>query len=268
MQLPFAKVCYENQKNRVSCAGLVFCNGPDLENFMKASVAARFHDKVQKENYERFLRDLDLTKMGKSNLEAVILVAEEIEENNQLSWSIGESLAESLLIKTHEVIFPWNMKRDLRNPKASLSGADIVGFMPSEKGHFFVLGEVKTSSEDNHPPQVMRGDKGLTHQISKLANNLDVVSQLLGWLFVRVNNTEYEMAYKESYENFLNSENNTIKLFGILIRDTDPNELDLKSQADKLDSLLKQPVSCELIAVYLACRIEELPNQIKGSGKP
>ena len=48
--------------------------------------------------------------------------------------------------------------RDRRTPRASLRGADLIGFHCENEALFLLLGEVRTSSEKNTPPRVMRGD--------------------------------------------------------------------------------------------------------------
>lgn len=70
----------------------------------------------------------------------------------------------------HGAVWPWNENRDRKTPKASLPGADIVGFLGSGPDTVFLFGEVKTSSDKDNPPGVMAGRGGLAHQIDSLAS--------------------------------------------------------------------------------------------------
>ncbi len=62
--------------------------------------------------------------MGQAALEEVL--SAEVPETRD--WAAGEALAEAVLEAHHDVVLPWNIERDKRNPFASLPGAGIVGF--------------------------------------------------------------------------------------------------------------------------------------------
>src|SRR5262249_17269522 len=135
------------------------------------------------------------------------------------------------LAKGHGVLWPWNMGRDSRNPYASLPGADIVGFLQGESYFHLALGEIKTSEEKRYPPQVMSGRSGfIGHQIDNLATNLGTICQLLKWLLHRCKRTEFEPIYNNAASRYFNSGKKAVALFGVLIRDTKSNELDLKAR--------------------------------------
>jgi hypothetical protein len=180
-------------------------------------------------------------------------------------WVAAEALAEEYLMKSYGVIFPWNMKRDTRNPKGSLPGADIIGFIQTERGMQLVLGEVKSSSEDVYPPQIMSGRYGhLGHQIDNLANNLETVLPLITWLFIRIKGTSYQRHYEECLTLYFNSGNKAIKLYGFLIRDTAPTELDLRRRGIVLGKSIHDPTFCDLIAIYLPYKISDLIRRLNG----
>jgi hypothetical protein len=157
------------------------------------------------------------------------------------------------------------MERDKRNANASLPGADLVGFIIGESQSRLVLGEVKTSSEEKAPPQVMSGRSGhMGHQIDRLANNLSTIYRLLRWLFLRCKGTEYEEHYNSSIALYHNSGNKAVTLYGVLIRDTEVNESDLKGRAEALKTIIAEPTYCHLLALYLPFQISELPVYLKG----
>ena len=255
MTLSFAEIQYEGAFTCVTWRGISLTPGEDLSAFLQTEMATRLHDIPGRDEFQQHLQGLALTGMGSASL-AAVLNAQSCEERD---WAAGEALAEAWLIRCHQVQFPWNMERDKRNAKGSLPGADMVGFLPCEAGFRLMIGEVKTSGEDQNPPQVMSGRGGLIHQIDELGNNLEKIGQLLFWLHARVKNTAYQTAYDDAAKLYFNSGNKCVALFGILIRDTSPNCKDLENRAKTLDAKLAQPTRCELIALHLPFEIADLP---------
>lgn len=263
MALSFVNPEYNGKKNCVAWQGLSFCDNATLAAFLRGEVAGRLNDTSGRDDFREHLRGLSLTGMGKESLE-MVLSAEISEERD---WAVGEALAEAFLMQSQGVVFPWNMERDKRNPKGSLPGADIIGFLQLGTEYRLVLGEVKTSGEAAYPPQVMSGRSGhLGHQIDTLANNMSTICQLLYWLLPRVKGTEFQEAYDKSVIKYFDSGNKAASLFGILIRDTLPNELDLRGRGNALGNNIVNPTSCELIAIYLPFKITNLPAMIKEGG--
>jgi len=250
---------YEAQDRQVSWRGVCMTDGNSFDTFMTNDVASRLHDEEGTTEFEAHLRGLANTGFARDSLNA-ILAAEVPEERD---WAIGEALAEAYLTREHDIIWPWNMERDKRTPKASLPGADLVGLEIKGDEVRLVLGEVKSSSEDRYPPQLMSGRSGhMGHQIDDLATNLSLIYQLLKWLWVRCKHTEYEASFNAAIAVYLRSRNRAIALFGVLIRDTQPNELDLKARGQTLAETLRPPTNCQLVAIYLPCAISDLPARV------
>ncbi|MFV9691942.1 MAG: hypothetical protein ACNY01_13410 [Desulfobacteria bacterium] len=69
-------------------------------------------------------------------------------------WEVGEgeAIAEAYLTHHRDSFFPWPDGRDIRKPKSSLPGADLVGFHKNNEKTRFAFGEVKTSKENKTPP--------------------------------------------------------------------------------------------------------------------
>ena len=249
---------YENQFEQISLLGYLFSDNEDFATFMSNDVAKRLFDEEGNNEYESHLRNLVTTQFGSENLESVLNA--NIPEERE--WAIGESIAESWLSEEYGVIWPWNMERDKRVEKASLPGADLVGFLKENNEIYLVLGEVKTSNQNRCPPNVMNGRSGMRHQIDRLATNLGVINKLLKWLYFRCKNTEYETYYNQAAQSFFNSGNKTVCLCGVLIRDTEANELDLIARGEDLKRSINAPTICRLIALYLGCEIAELPERV------
>ncbi len=156
------------------------------------------------------------------------------------------------------------MERDKRHPNASLPGADLIGFRSEGGDTRLVLGEVKSSTDANTPPGVMNGRSGMIHQIDNLANDLSRICQLLKWLLHRCKGTENENLFDKAVKLFFNSGNKAITLIGVLIRDTQPNERDLRPRGQTLAKKLQNPTLCHLMAIYLPCAIADLPSRLQG----
>jgi hypothetical protein len=257
----FETINYETQDRQVFWQGISMAEGDRFESFMTNDVASRLHDEEGANEFEAHLRGLASTGFANNSLDE-ILAAEIPEERD---WAVGEAMAEAYLTRKHDITWPWNMERDKRTLKASLPGADLVGFEINGENARLVLGEVKSSSEKKYPPQLMSGRKGhMGHQIDNLANNLGLINQLLKWLLPRCKKTEYETIFNAAITLFLNSGNRAIALFGVLIRDTEPNELDLQTRGQSLAGTLQAPTTCQLIALYLPCAIADLPARVLG----
>lgn len=181
-------------------------------------------------------------------------------------WEVGEALAECALRddSDRQVLWPWNTVLDRRTPRASLPGADLVGFC-CERGKVVLLfGEVKTSYDTNTPPSVMSGGSGMAWQLEKNATCLDIQGALLRWLHARCRSQPYRDLYRQAVKRYLESGGKELLLVGVLMRDTTPSELDLKARGKALSIRLKDPVRTELIAWYLPVPISDWPALVQG----
>lgn len=180
-------------------------------------------------------------------------------------WQVGEALAECVLQQDseREVYWPWNTVRDRRTPRASLPGADLVGFWRIGESVRLLFGEVKTSSDAGTPPNVMYGGSGMTWQLEQSATRLDVQHTLLKWLSPRCHSDPYRDFFKKAVSRYLASEGRELVLVGVLIRDTEPSELDLKSRGEALSEKLGTPTRIELIAWYLPVPIADWPKLLQ-----
>lgn len=253
-------IAYEGQDRQVSWQGVSMKDGDAFNSFMSNEVSARLYDEEGKAEFETYLQNLASTGFAQDSLEEIL--AAEISEKP--SWAVGEAIAEAYLSREYKVTWPWNTERDKRHPNASLPGADLVGFIVEGEATRLVLGEVKSSTDIKTPPSVMSGRSGLIAQLDNLANDLSLVYQLLKWLLHRCKKTVYEASSKAAVRLFLDSGNKALALFGVLIRDTQPNELDLKAGGRTMAGKLEYPTTCDLSAIYLPCSIRDLPSRILG----
>ena len=255
-------ISYDDQDRQVFWRGVSMKDGIDFKNFMASDVKSRLYDEEGITEFEAHLRGLANTGFARESLNAIL--AEETHEER--GWAIGEAIAEAYLEDKHGITWPWNMKRDMRNPRASLPGADLIGFRIDGEDVRLVLGEVKSSGDTNTPPSVMNGRNGMAHQIDKLANDLSLICQLLKWLLPRCKGTRHETNFNTAIGLYFESGNKAIALYGVLIRDTQPNKLDLQVRGKTLAGTLQVPTTCHLIAIYLPCAIVDLLSLVSGDG--
>ena len=256
-------IAYEGQDRQVSWQGVSMKDGDAFNSFMSKEVSSRLYDEEGKAEFETYLQGLANTGFARDSLEEIL--SAEISEKP--SWAVGEAMAEAYLSREYKITWPWNTERDKRHPNASLPGADLVGFIVEGEATRLVLGEVKSSTDMKTPPSVMSGRSGLMHQMDNLASDLSLVCQLLKWLLHRCKETVYETSFKVAVRLFLESGNRALALFGVLIRDTQPNKLDLQARGQTMAGKLEYPTTCDLSAIYLPCAIRDLPSRIPG-GEP
>ena len=167
-------------------------------------------------------------------------------------WRVGEALAECHLRDHLCCSFPWPAGRDQKNPDSSPTGADLVGFQKTEQNagpHRFAFGEVKTSTEERWPPQVMYGRHGMTRQLESLRDDVIVRDHVVKYLAHRAHGANWESQYKEAAVRYL-TDSTDVVLFGVLVRDVEPKDADLRTRAQALASGCPDHTALELAAVY------------------
>lgn len=251
---------YRNTQDVTSWDGICFAQGSKFDDFMVNEVAARLHDDVGGAELKLHLNSLASTGFAKDNLQAIL----EAEQPEERDWAVGEALAEAWLSREHGVVWPWNMERDKRTPQASLPGADLVGFVTQGNETRLALGEVKCSSDRNAPPNVMTGRNGMTRQLENLVTDMGLLHTLIRWLQPRCRGNSAEPHFNAAIGLLLRSGNKAMTLFGVLVRDTQPDERDIRSRAQHLGGIVKKPAGCHLLALYLPCSIASLPDHVKG----
>lgn len=232
-----------------------------FNSYMANRVKARVKDDEASDFLEAELRAIDTTDMTSEFVEKTLRSVPE-----EKPWAIGEALAECVLSDDdeREIYWPWNPARDRRTPKASLPGADLIGFCKERDAVFLLFGEVKTSSDKNTPPSVMRGSRGITAQLKKIANNRKIRCTLLKWLCVRCKSDEHLELYRAAVRRYVESQGKEILLVGVLLRDTKSDERDIISQAKGLAENLDLQTRVEVTAWYLPVLIKDWPALLYG----
>lgn len=250
------ELSYSGSKGSAQWCGFAVSDEDRFKSYMAGRVSARVEDDDAQDPFAAELLGIATTGMATEFVEDLLRAVPE-----EKSWAIGEALAECVLAddETREICWPWNLARDRRTPRASLPGADLVGFCSEGEDVFLLFGEVKTSSDARTPPQVMNGSGGMAWQLKEEATRLDIQHALLKWLRARCVSAEHRALYRAAVQRYVQSCGKEILLVGILLRDTEPNELDVASRAKALAESLGRPTRIEITAWYLPVPIEEWP---------
>ena len=248
--------CYSGSKGSVQWSGHAVVNEGHFKSYMTSRVQARMEDNEAQGQFEAELRGMATTGMAIEFVENLLRAVPE-----EKSWAIGEALAECVLAddETREICWPWNLVRDRRTPRASLPGADLVGFSKEGEAVLLLFGEVKTSSDANTPPNVMNGSGGMAWQLNDEATRLDIQHALLKWLRARCESDEHRALYRAAVRHYVQSLGKEILLVGVLLRDTAPNELDVTARARSLAEKLGSQTRIEIAAWYLPIPINDWP---------
>jgi hypothetical protein len=251
-------ICYSGFNASANWEGRHVADEKRFKRFLREVVGPRISDAAA--SFESYIQGLATTGMATEFVERLLNAVPDPK-----GWEVGEALAECALQQDsgREVHWPWNTVRDRRTPRASLPGTDLVGFYRKDDSVFLLFGEVKTSSDADTPPNVMNGGSGMAWQLEQGATRLDIQHTLLQWLHVRCQSAPYRGLYEKAVGRYLSSEGKELLIVGILIRDTAPSELDLKSRGQALSRKLPSPTRVALIAWYLPAPIADWPKLLK-----
>ena len=217
----------------------------DLDAELAGSTAELVFDDAGKRDLRGLLEGLAETQFAKDNLEALLT-----DDGTPEDWRVGEALAERYLTEHHDCFFPWPDGRDERKRGSSLPGADLAGFQHRVGRERFAFGEVKTSAEAAYPPGVVYGRHGLKQQMEDLRGCREVRDDLVRYLGHRAPNASWQTRYQAAAETYLN-DTCDVRIFGLLVRDVDPHQDDLRARVSALATGCPGATVIELTALYL-----------------
>ena len=163
-------------------------------------------------------------------------------------WRIGEVFSQIYLQNHCGYLFPWASGMDVRTPKASLPGSDLIGFKIDKTKSFFAFGDVKTSSEQIAPPSVMKGKKGLMSQLKNTLTDNNNRKCLVQYLAFRYQKASWEANFLSACKEYIQDSKHFF-VVGCLVRTTTPNEKDFPNKSKKIKS--DNCKGCFLIALYV-----------------
>ena len=248
MPIPVPCLCYNVDSDPVIACGLEYSE-VQLDEAIEGPVKDLLLDTAGTAELNELLSGLSTTDFEPELIEELLQTSPEPED-----WLVGEALAEAYVADNDDCIFPWPTSRDLKNPEASPAGADLTGFQEvddEESPYRFAFGEVKTSSDQNYPPNVMYGRTGLKNQLEGLRESYPTKQSLILYLGHHALNAPWQHMFESATKRFLRSEYTDIAIFGVLIRDVAPNEDDLSYRASALSKNCPPATSISLYAIYL-----------------
>jgi hypothetical protein len=203
------QIQYKAEKARVRIAGFLAPSEAECREYFALRVSARLAESDNTEALRENLVELESTGFN------VIALREQISHPpSPKDWEIGEAFAEVALADGHEAVFPWPTGFDKRTPRSSLPGPDLVGLQRRDATRF-VFGQVKSSSEQRVPPQVICSGKDcLRNQMRRLLFQPADRAQLIGWLLVRMRGTNWESEFNEALQRYAAGD---LWLVGVLV---------------------------------------------------
>lgn len=245
-EISLAVVYEERDENgKLGYEGVLFAKD-EFPVFLKQIVSPVYKD----EDYNLRMKEvaIDMTGFDSVNLQAVFDTMPKVS-----NFRIGELVAEKIVENRYNAKFTYNSDRDLKNPNSNNTGADLVGFIEREDGAInFLFGEVKTSEEQSVPPSVMYGSAGMIEQLGELGTKPDKLNSLVKWIFIKCNSDKDSLVQKyikEALQQYM-KDRSSVQLIGVLIRDTNPDEMDLKNRYKYLKKKIKGRHNVQLLAVY------------------
>lgn len=236
--------CYSH--GTLPCTGMGrLWNEKELDAAINGPVSALVFDNRGKADIQELLAEVVGTAFEQEQLAQVLAAPDDVED-----WRIGEAIAEAYLTEHRDCLFPWPDGRDERKSGSSLPGADLVGIQQDEQGDRFVFGEVKTSGEAKYPPGAVYGRTGLKQQLEDLRDKRGIRDDLFRYLGHRAKNAIWRDRFKAASKRYLNNPSD-VQLFGVLVRDVEPNIDDLRVRVEKLGNGCPMGTQVELLALYL-----------------
>lgn len=220
-------------------------NAEELGAATNGQVSALVFDDQGKADIQELLAGVAETAFEQEQLAQALAAPDDVED-----WRVGEAIAEAYLTEHRDCLFPWPDGRDERKSGSSLPGADLAGVQQDEHGDRFVFGEVKTSGEANYPPGAVYGRTGLKQQLEDLRDKVGIRNDLFRYLGHRAKNATWRDRFKAASKRYLNNTSD-VQLFGVLVRDVEPNVDDVRVRVEKLGNGCPAGTHIELLALYL-----------------
>ncbi len=233
----------------------------ECHDHLKGAVKDNLVDREQREELLDTLSTLksdtgfDISDQLLADIQAL-----ENKEVNVQNFRIGEAYAEVVLEENFQCRFHWNELRDARNPKGNKTGADLVGFVEIDNQVLFLFGEVKTSSENANPPQVMTYQDGMENQLCDLCDQPDKRRILISYLQNKARLFEDGHQFKEDFNTSVKAyytAQGSYQLVGVLVRDTDPVEEDVSESYHRIKAKILEPTGLKLLALYVPVKKSE-----------
>lgn len=243
------RVAYEGHGINTGYFGYVL-NG-DFVGYMRDRVGPRYRD----DEGDQLLSDVDNTEQVGFDSEVLKATIPYIPSR------IAEVLAECFLMDRHNVLIPYNRVRDAISLTASPAGPDIIGIVDT----LFVFGETKSSSEIKHPPSVVSGSSGLIEQLNSIKRDKEKRSRMIKWMGHKTMQLEANASrasWLQAKRQYCESEGRSFMIYGMLVRDTDPDKRDVVRVHDRVSVDIYPSTPLNVMALYIPVPIHSLPDVV------
>ncbi|MEJ5351782.1 MAG: hypothetical protein WHS65_09340 [Melioribacteraceae bacterium] len=261
---------YEYQHNESNIRGYegITFDKNESNVILNNEVKSKLIDRPQRDDMLKILETLKQDTGFEKSETLLVDIQTLLNENVDVQdFRIGEALAEVVLEENFNCRFYWNELRDARNPKGNKTGADLVGFIEIGNEILFLFGEVKTSSEQKSPPQVMTNPDGIENQLKDLYNDQQKRLILISYIKSKIDLVDsegFKQDFNNAIKNYYISNSTNYLLYGVLVRDTNPDENDIKKSYEKLKIEILKPTGLKLLAIYLPITKEKWLSIING----
>lgn len=234
----------------VNYEGYLFLEGK-FEECLRGKVKEKFKDSEWTEMLTE--QAIESTGFTKENFEEIFVNREE-----ESCWRIGEVIAEMVLEDKYNIRFYYNSSRDAKNLRSNMTGADLIGFCTLDGEVCFLFGEVKTSNDLSTPPNVLYGKTGMIHQLESLIKDKNKRHDLVKWVWGKaiLIKGKFKEECAQALASYVKSNHCKLQLVGVLVRDTQPTERDLKARAGALNKDIPANMRVSLISLYSGFKME------------
>lgn len=235
--------------------GLVINEGEDLD-LLASKLKSIIDDSETAESILENFDTIGLTGFSSDILREIANLT--LPEEHYEEWRVGEALSQVLLEENYRCIVPFSKESNTTNHKTSNTGIDLLGLALGEDDSVLLLfAEVKTSSENRNPPQIVHGSSGcLTDQLKDIIKNKQKRMEHMRYLAKEFGSDHENIAqFVDAMNNYL--DRGHYDLYGVVIRDTEPNERDLSQTANAIDSdndCMHQ--NCTLLSLHVSSMTE------------
>lgn len=252
MSIPKGKTEYTIDSEKVVAFGI-----SHSQQEMEDALCSEVYDKLfDIQEHSEIVNSLSDTGFDKAIIMEQLFPAEYKED-----WEIGEAYAQAYAEANLQANIPWGISRDIKKPKSSLPGADIVGLYQQDEETYFLFGEIKTSSQNKYPPSVMHGEHGLKKQLEDLCEDKKTTDKLVQYLANRLKNSELWSKFSNAFVHYMASEGKKVHILGVLVRDVKPKEEDFSTRAKKLEKFVVDGRTIELVGIYVPINsVEKFPQ--------
>lgn len=225
--------------NNGKCLGFQFDKSEFIE-YLSTTIKEKYCDVDKSKALDAYIKKSSILK--KLKLENKLIKNKPIKYE---LWRAGEIISRCYLEDYQHAIFPYDKRWGDINQNASPGGLDQIGFI-DKKNPSLLFVEIKTTTQKNSPPSIMYE---LRDQIMSLFNT-EQRDEIIIYVLMNIKDKKKQLRKKFDEAVFRHYKNNLFIVLGILVKEENPNEVDLKKSFEILKPF-SHDENLELHAIYL-----------------